>query len=86
MLLPDLVALALIKAKVSKKRIIIVSAIIYIFFLFVFLHMFHKIFHNWWITFYNFLFIGAYMYVDMLDLIKEINAEIKRRAVKLLII
>jgi hypothetical protein len=79
MLVQDLVALALIKANVSKKRIIIVSAIIYVFFLFVFLNMFHRIFHNWWITFFNFFLIGGYMYVDMLDHIKEINAEKERR-------
>jgi hypothetical protein len=82
MLLQDLVALALIKAKVSTKRIIIVSAIIYVFFLFVFLHMFHRIFHNGWITFFNFLFIAGYMYFDMLDHIKEINAEKERSFLK----
>ncbi len=75
MLVTQLTAHALIKAKVAKKKIIIVLAVIYVFFLLVFLNMFHKVFHSWWITAFNFLFMGGVMYLEMLYLIKFINSE-----------
>ena len=80
MLAQELIALALIKAKVPKKRIIIVSTCVYFFFLFILLNMFHRIFHNWLITMVNFISIGAYMYADTRNVIKEINAEIELKA------
>ena len=80
MLLDELIAHALIKAKVPKKWIIIVSDSIHILFFFVFINTFHRIFHSWLITMFNFIFIGAYMYFDTRYVIKEINAEIKLKA------
>ena len=75
MLVTQLTAHVLIKAKVPKKHIIIVLVIIYGFFLLWFTNMFHRIFHTWWITVFNFFSIGGLMYFEMLYLIKFINSE-----------
>jgi len=75
MLVTQLTAHVLIKAKVPKKHIIIVLVIIYGFFLLWFTNMFHRIFHTWWITVFNLLFMGGIMYGEMLYLVKFINSE-----------
>jgi hypothetical protein len=75
MLVTHLITDALIKARVRKKRIIIVLVIIYCFSLLVLTNMFHKFFHEWWITVFNFFSIGGLMYFEMLYLIKFINSE-----------
>lgn len=82
MLVTQLTAHALIKAKVLKKQIIAVLTVIYVFFLLYFTNMFHRIFHSWQITVFNFLFIAGLMYLDMLYLIKFINSEKENRQLK----
>lgn len=82
MLVTQLTAHALIKAKVPKKQIIIVLAIIYVFFLLYFTNMFHRIFHSWWITVFDFFFMGGLMYLEMFYLIKFINSEKERICLK----
>jgi hypothetical protein len=78
MLVTQLIADALVKARVKKKRIIIVLALIYGFCLLVLTNMFHRAFQTWWITSIDFFFIGGLMCLEMKYLIKFINSEKER--------
>lgn len=82
MVVTDIIAHLLIKATVKKRNIIFVSAVIYGFFLFWFLTMFHKIFHSWLVTSANFLFIGGWFYLDLRYLIKFINSQQEQNRLK----